>query len=123
MKNIPKDYVAVNLRYLRRCFGYTQAHLAQKLNLSRSSYGALESGLRSPRADLLSDRSHVYKISIDTILEENRDTFVKETCILKDTCEEDAGAAELLEICAALSPFALGRLFESAEIMRSEIQE
>lgn len=123
MKNIPKDYVAVNLRYLRRCFGYTQTHLAQKLNLSRSSYGALENGLRSPRADLLSDLSLVYKIPIDTILEKNRDTFVKETCILKDACEKDTGAAELLEICASLSPFSLGRLFESAEMMYGEIQK
>lgn len=123
MKNTQNNYVAVNLRYLRRCFGYTQAHLAQKLNLSRSSYGALESGLRSPRADLLSDLSHFYKIPIDTILEENRDIFVRETCILKEACEEDEDAAELFEICTALSPFALGRLFESAEMMRGEIQE
>lgn len=123
MKNIQNDYVAVNLRYLRRYFGYTQTHLAQKLHLSRSSYGALENGLRSPRADLLSDLSHVYRMSIDTILEKDRNTLIKETCILKDLCTEDSSAAELIEICGSLSPFALGRLFEAAEMMYCEMQK
>lgn len=53
---------------LRRQAGYTQAELAQKLNVSASAMGMYEQGRREPAADTLVAMAALFGVSTDYLL-------------------------------------------------------
>ncbi len=53
---------------LRRQAGYTQAALAEKLNISASAIGMYEQGRREPSADTLVAMAELFGVSTDYLL-------------------------------------------------------
>ena len=43
--------IGMNLKYLRKKYGYSQEDLAEKLEVSRQSVAKWENGVNSPRTD------------------------------------------------------------------------
>lgn len=63
MKNIYE-----NLKNLRKIHNFTQAEVAQRLQLSRSSYNAYEQNICEPNIKILSKLADFYHTSIDHIV-------------------------------------------------------
>lgn len=61
-------YIASNIRLLRCINGLNQDQVAEKLNMSRSSYSSLEGGCRTPDIITLYEISQLYDISLDYLL-------------------------------------------------------
>lgn len=60
--------IGANIAYLRKCSGYTQDTLAEKLNISPQAISKWERGMSLPEASLLIELSALFKIPIDDIL-------------------------------------------------------
>lgn len=62
----PRDHelFCAHLRLLRETYGYTQAKVAQALNLSRSQYTALEGGRSMLTFDHLCGLALLYKLEL-----------------------------------------------------------
>lgn len=58
---------AENLKLARKARGYTQAELAEMLDISRSSYANYETGNRTPDIDMLEKITRVLNISVDEL--------------------------------------------------------
>ncbi|XCP85994.1 helix-turn-helix transcriptional regulator [Roseburia hominis] len=56
-----------NLTILRKARNYTQAQIADRLDISRSTYANYEAGKRSPDLDMLEKISVVLDVSIDEL--------------------------------------------------------
>ena len=53
---------------LRRSAGWSQAELAQKLQISASAVGMYEQGRREPAAELLVSMAALFEVSVDYLL-------------------------------------------------------
>lgn len=57
-----------NIRILRKQKGWTQAQLAEKLEVNRSLIGAYEDGRSEPRLDTLQMFCHLFSVSLEELL-------------------------------------------------------
>ena len=60
--------VADRIKTLRESGGMTQAELAKRLGISRSSVNAWEQGISSPSTQYVVELSHIFKVSTDYLL-------------------------------------------------------
>ncbi|NDK55495.1 XRE family transcriptional regulator [Pontibacter fetidus] len=60
--------VTSNLRYLRKQAGYTQAQLAEKLDIKRSLVGAYEEGRAEPKLSTLVNIATLFGITLDDLI-------------------------------------------------------
>ncbi|WP_439882806.1 XRE family transcriptional regulator [Pontibacter sp. MBLB2868] len=60
--------VTSNLRYLRKQAGFTQAQLAEKLDIKRSLVGAYEEGRAEPKLSTLVNISKLFDVSLDQLI-------------------------------------------------------
>lgn len=60
--------VTSNLRYLRKKAGYTQAQLAEKLDIKRSLVGAYEEGRAEPKLSTLVNIAKLFSITLDELI-------------------------------------------------------
>ncbi len=56
------------IKALRKAHGHTQAYLAQKLHISKSSISNWEKGIRLPEAQMLIQLSEIYGVSCEYLL-------------------------------------------------------
>lgn len=62
------NMIGDTIRGLRERVGYSQAELARKLSITRSSVNAWESGLSAPTAAYIVDLAKLFHVSSDFIL-------------------------------------------------------
>lgn len=62
------EIFAENLGFARRARGYSQAFMAEKLGIARSTYAGYETGKRSPDVDMFSKISKELFVSADELL-------------------------------------------------------
>lgn len=60
--------VADKIRYLREQNGFTQAELAKRLGITRSSVNAWELGISVPSTQYVVDLAGIFKVSTDYLL-------------------------------------------------------
>lgn len=60
--------VSANLKHLRRIMGFTQAQLAEKLDIKRSLVGAYEEGRAEPKLSTLVKMARLFGISLDSLI-------------------------------------------------------
>nr|WP_262921643.1 LexA family transcriptional regulator [Pontibacter ruber] len=60
--------VTSNIRHLRKNAGYTQAQLAEKLEIKRSLVGAYEEGRAEPKLSTLVNIAKLFNISLDELI-------------------------------------------------------
>lgn len=65
------DYIASNLKYLRKQHGFTQEELSVKLGINRPVLGSYEEGRAIPKIQALQQISTFYKITIDQLINED----------------------------------------------------
>lgn len=65
---IEVSYLSINLRFLRKINGTTQAQCAKNFNVSRSMIGAYEEGRARPPYEVLIEMSNAYGVTIDDML-------------------------------------------------------
>lgn len=58
----------MNLRDLRKEYGYSQKQVAEKLNISQQTYSDYENGKTEPATDTLIKISKLYNVSLDYLL-------------------------------------------------------
>ncbi len=80
------EYIAQNIKYLRKEKGLTQEELANNIGVNRAMIGSYEENRAVPKLSVLKDMAYFFKISIDDLIkirlweESNRDSmqeFVK----------------------------------------------
>ena len=62
------DFIASNLKFLRKTKSWTQNDLAEEINIKRSLIGAYEEGRARPTYEVLYDLSKLFKYSIDELI-------------------------------------------------------
>jgi transcriptional regulator with XRE-family HTH domain len=62
------NYIASNLRFLRKESGMSQTELAAKLGLSRSNIASYESGAAEPNANRLKRIAHFFDVSMEVLI-------------------------------------------------------
>lgn len=62
------EMFAENLGFARRARGYSQAFMAEKLGIARSTYAGYETGKRSPNVEMLAKLSEELFVSADELL-------------------------------------------------------
>jgi len=60
--------VTLNIRHLRKQAGYTQAQLAEKLDIKRSLVGAYEEGRAEPKLSTLVNVARLFDVSLDDLI-------------------------------------------------------
>lgn len=60
--------IGARIRTLREQAGFSQAELARRLSVTRSSVNAWESGLSAPTAASLVDLARLFRVSADYLL-------------------------------------------------------
>ena len=60
--------IGARIRALREQAGYSQAELARRLSVTRSSVNAWESGLSAPTAASIIDLARMFRVSADYLL-------------------------------------------------------
>ncbi|MCC9165533.1 XRE family transcriptional regulator [Pontibacter harenae] len=60
--------VTTNLRFLRKNAGYTQAQLAERLDIKRSLVGAYEEGRAEPKLSTLVNIAQLFNVSLDSLI-------------------------------------------------------
>jgi len=60
--------VTSNIRHLRKGAGYTQAQLAEKLDIKRSLVGAYEEGRAEPKLSTLINVAKLFEVSLDALI-------------------------------------------------------
>ncbi len=60
--------VTSNIRHLRKSAGYTQAQLAEKLDIKRSLVGAYEEGRAEPKLSTLVNVAKLFEVSLDQLI-------------------------------------------------------
>lgn len=106
--------VAENIRYLRNIFRYTQTQVADGIHICRSSYALYELGRKVPGADTLIDLADFYHVRVDTILQPDKDKFVKDI-FFSDKYKDQL--LTLVDTFYQLSPMAQGCLIERARVL------
>ena len=61
-------YMADKIKQLREQMGYTQAELARKLKLTRSSINGWEMGLSVPSTPMVVELAKIFNVSTDYLL-------------------------------------------------------
>lgn len=112
MKYETQMRLAANLKQLRTIKGYSQAFLAQKLQMDRSVLALYESGKRCPDPETLYSLAQIYGLSVEILLITNPE-FIAEEVTGRRASEK--GEQELLHLFQRLSAFSRGRLLEKAE--------
>lgn len=64
----PNDFIGKNLHLLRSVHDLSQDTISEALNISRSSYRALEAGDRIPSLETACALSEYYEISLETLI-------------------------------------------------------
>ena len=59
---------STNLKNLRIQFGYTQAQLAQMLDIKQQSYSRYEKGTGEPNIATLCKLADIFDVSVDTLI-------------------------------------------------------
>jgi transcriptional regulator with XRE-family HTH domain len=67
-KFIQVEKVTSNIRSLRKSAGYTQAQLAEKLDIKRSLVGAYEEGRAEPKLSTLVNVAKLFDVSLDELI-------------------------------------------------------
>ncbi len=62
------NYIAKNIRHLRKLKGYTQEQLAEELTMTRSKVGSYEEGRSDPPIDMLIQFSIYFNLPIDVLV-------------------------------------------------------
>ncbi len=62
------EFIATNLKFLRKTKSWTQNDLAEELNIKRSLVGAYEESRARPTYEVLHDLSKLFKYSIDQLI-------------------------------------------------------
>ena len=62
------EKVTSNIRHLRKSAGYTQAQLAEKLDIKRSLVGAYEEGRAEPKLSTLVNVAKIFDVSLDELI-------------------------------------------------------
>ncbi len=62
------DFIATNMKFLRKQKSWTQNDLAEELNIKRSLVGAYEESRARPTYEVLHDLSKLFKYSIDQLI-------------------------------------------------------
>lgn len=62
------DFIATNMKFLRKKKSWTQNDLAEELNIKRSLVGAYEENRARPTYEVLQDLSKLFKYSIDELI-------------------------------------------------------
>ncbi|MHC2991697.1 transcriptional regulator [Pontibacter sp. HJ8] len=62
------EKVTSNIRHLRKTAGYTQAQLAEKLDIKRSLVGAYEEGRAEPKLSTLVNVARLFDITLDELI-------------------------------------------------------
>lgn len=62
------EIVTSNIRHLRKHAGYTQAQLAEKLDIKRSLVGAYEEGRAEPKLSTLVNVAKLFDVSLDELI-------------------------------------------------------
>lgn len=75
------EYIAQNIKYLRKYSGLTQEELAHNIGVNRAMIGSYEENRAVPKLTVLKDLAYFFKITIDDLIksrlweESNRDFF------------------------------------------------
>ena len=112
MKYETQMKLAANLKQLRTIRGYSQAFLAQKLQMDRSVLALYESGKRCPDPEILYRLAQIYGLPIETLLVTDPELIAVE---ISSRRAVEKGEQELLHLFRRLSAFSRGRLLEKAE--------
>jgi len=67
------EYLGSNIRHLRKARGWTQAHLADRLEVNRSLIGAYEEGRSEPRLATLQLLAHLFGVPLGDLIEKPLD--------------------------------------------------
>src|ERR1019366_1998014 len=62
------DFIATNMKFLRKLKNWTQNDLSEELNIKRSLVGAYEEGRARPTYETLYELSKIFKYSIDSLI-------------------------------------------------------
>ena len=62
------EIFAENLGFARRARGYSQAFMAERLGIARSTYAGYEAGKRSPDVEMIAKLSKELYVSVDELL-------------------------------------------------------
>lgn len=73
LKDFTLKQLGPNLRILRKQKSWTQAQLAEKLDVNRSLIGAYEDGRSEPRLDTLQMFCHLFSVSLEELLYQKLD--------------------------------------------------
>ena len=65
------EIFAENLGFARRARGYSQAFMAERLGIARSTYAGYEAGKRSPDVEMIAKLSKELYVSVDELLGKN----------------------------------------------------
>ena len=114
MKYDTQMRLASNLKRLRVSYGFSQANLAERLQIDRSLYALYESGKRCPDPELLYDVACIFGIRMEMLLESDPEIIASQSDCFNPCSEEDL---RLLSIYRRLSPFSKGALLERAEYL------
>jgi transcriptional regulator with XRE-family HTH domain len=79
-----------NLKFLRKKSGFTQAQLAEKLNIKRSLIGAYEEGRAEPKLTTLVNIARLFDISLDNLV-----TIELSKIELEETKSNEGGTGKL----------------------------
>ena len=72
MSNVIIGQIANKIRELRESAGYTQEEVAEKMNLSRATYNAIEAGKRDLTASEMANLATLYQVSIPELFGQKR---------------------------------------------------
>ena len=64
--------LSANLKNIRKRLGFTQAQLAEKLNIKRSLIGAYEEGRAEPKLSTLVSMARLFGISLDSLITQDQ---------------------------------------------------
>ncbi|WP_408043688.1 XRE family transcriptional regulator [Tenacibaculum litopenaei] len=76
------NYIAKNIRHLRKLKGYTQEQLAEELKMTRSKIGSYEEGRSDPPIEMLIQFSTYFSLPIDVLIK-NDLTYATDTSFIE----------------------------------------
>ena len=87
------EIFAENLGFARRARGYSQAFMAERLGIARSTYAGYEAGKRSPDVEMIAKLSKELYVSVDELLydslEQMRPVYDKRIAETLSDCDPD----------------------------------
>ncbi|MFN8322823.1 MAG: LexA family transcriptional regulator [Chitinophagales bacterium] len=89
------DFIATNMKFLRKLKSWTQNDLAEELNIKRSLIGAYEEGRARPTYEVLYDLSKVFKYSIDQLITKDLRQTEKVPIFSEDQLKSDVTGKNL----------------------------